>query len=441
MLLPISFGSKRLGTTNLEGEATMARSEVELGDDHADIRSHDTFVAGVPYATFDRLRREDPVSWWDEDDGRGFWAVTRYDDVLHVSRNADIFSSAQGIRLEDMTPEETDARRTLMEMDSPEHTRYRRMVSRAFSRREVMAYESAIRALATDLVQEVRGIEHLDFTKMVSRQLPMRMLGQMLGLPNEDSEWLVQRGDALIANTDDDFTEYVVDKVDTDAYRLLPFRSPIALELMDYANKAFGERRTAPQEDLLTLLLSPMVDGEFLTDAELANFFTLMVAAGNDTTRYSMSAAMKAIIERPAMRQRLVDDPSLMPVAVDEMLRWGSVTMNFRRTATQDTELGGKQIKAGDKILMWFVSANYDEEQFDEPYFFNMERTPNNHVTFGLHSPHLCLGAHLARLELRVLFEELLPFVNDISFAEPHSRLRSNFISGIKTLPVTIDWK
>ena len=166
-----------------------------------------------------------------------------------------------------------------------------------------------------------------------------------------------------------------------------------------------------------------------------------MVAAGNDTTRYSMSAAMKALIERPEIRQRLVADPSLMPVAVDEMLRWGSVTMNFRRTAIQDTELGGKSIKAGDKVLMWFVSANYDADQFDEPYFFNMERTPNNHVTFGLHSPHLCLGAHLARRELRVLFEELLPFVNDIEFAAPPTRLRSNFISGLKTLPVTIDWK
>ena len=419
----------------------MARIEVELGDDHADLTSHDTFVNGVPYATLDRLRREDPVSWWDEEDGRGFWSVTRYDDVLTVSRNTDVFSSAQGIRLEDMDEEETNARRTLMEMDAPEHTRYRRMVSRAFSRREVMAYEAAIRALATQLVSEVRGTPTLDFTKMVSRQLPMRMLGQMLGLPNDDSEWLVTRGDALIANTDDDFTEYVVDKVNTDDYRLLPFRSPIALELMDYANKAFAERRANPKEDLLTLLLSPMVDGEFLTEAELANFFTLMVAAGNDTTRYSMSAAMKALIERPEVRQRLVEDPSLMPVAVDEMLRWGSVTMNFRRTAIQDTELGGKSIKAGDKVLMWFVSANYDADQFDEPYFFNMERTPNNHVTFGLHSPHLCLGAHLARLELRVLFEELLPFVNDIEFAAPPTRLRSNFISGLKTLPVTIDWK
>ena len=419
----------------------MARIEVELGDDHADLTSHDTFVNGVPYATLDRLRREDPVSWWDEEDGRGFWSVTRYDDVLTVSRNTDVFSSAQGIRLEDMDEEETNARRTLMEMDAPEHTRYRRMVSRAFSRREVMAYEAAIRALATQLVSEVRGTPTLDFTKMVSRQLPMRMLGQMLGLPNDDSEWLVTRGDALIANTDDDFTEYVVDKVNTDDYRLLPFRSPIALELMDYANKAFAERRANPKEDLLTLLLSPMVDGEFLTEAELDNFFTLMVAAGNDTTRYSMSAAMKALIERPEVRQRLVEDPSLMPVAVDEMLRWGSVTMNFRRTAIQDTELGGKSIKAGDKVLMWFVSANYDADQFDEPYFFNMERTPNNHVTFGLHSPHLCLGAHLARLELRVLFEELLPFVNDIEFAAPPTRLRSNFISGLKTLPVTIDWK
>lgn len=419
----------------------MSNVEVEMGDEYADLRSHDTFVHGVPHATFARLRREDPVSWWDEEDGSGFWSVTRYEDVLAVSRNTEVFSSAKGIRLEDMDTEETEARRTLMEMDPPEHTRYRRLVSRPFSRREVMAYEGAIRGLARHVVEEVRGRPTIDFTELVSRQLPMRMLGQLLGLPREDSEWLVKRGDALIANSDADFTDYVVDKVDTSDYRLLPFRSPVAIELMQYAAIAFAQRRAHPQSDLLTALLQPMVDGEYLTDSELSNFFTLLVAAGNDTTRYSMSAAMKALVERPALRRLLVAEPERMPEAVEEMLRWGSVTMHFRRTAVTDTELRGRSIRAGDKVVMWFVSANFDGDHFDDPYRFDAGRRPNDHVTFGFHSPHLCLGAHLARLELRVLFEELLPHIEDVSLAAPEERLRSNFISGIKRLPLVVAWR
>ncbi|MHB1929891.1 MAG: cytochrome P450 [Acidimicrobiales bacterium] len=416
-------------------------TEVDLGDDRADITEHDTFVTGVPYATFDRLRREEPVSWWEENDGRGFWALTRYQDVIAASRQPEIFSSAMGIRLEDMDEEEEAARRTLMEMDPPEHTRYRRLVSRAFTRKSVLAYEDAIRALARRLVDDVHGTPEIDFTDVIARQLPMRMLGRLLGLPSEDSEWLVKRGDALIANSDPDFTDYVVDQVDTSEYRLLPFRSPVAVELIGYGREAFEARRSHPSEDLLTALLAPMPDGERLTDAELANFFCLLVAAGNDTTRYSMVASMKALAERPALLSALADEPGRLEVAVEEMLRWASVTMHFRRTATQDTELGGKQIRAGDKVLLWFVSANYDPAQFPEPYHFDAERRPNDHVTFGLKSPHLCLGAHLARMELRVVFEELLPRIASVEIAGPVERLRSNFIAGIKRLPLEITWK
>ncbi len=419
----------------------MSVIEVELGDDHADITRHDTFVAGVPYATFDRLRREDPVSWWDEEDGRGFWSLTRYGEVIAASRQPEIFSSARGIRLEDMDEEETAARRTLMEMDPPAHTRYRRLVSRAFTRKSVLAYEEAIRALARRILDEVHGTPRLDFTDLVARQLPMRMLGRLLGLPEEDSDWLVKRGDALIANSDPDFTDYVVDKVDTSAYRLLPFRSPVAVELMGYGREAFEARRRHPGDDLLSALLAPMPDGERLTDAELANFFTLLVAAGNDTTRYTMAASMKALVERPAVREALAVEPGRLEVAVEEMLRWASVTMHFRRTATRDTELGGKEVHAGDKVVLWFVAANYDPEQFDQPYHFDPDRRPNDHVTFGLKSPHLCLGSHLARMELRVLMEELLPRIASVAPAGAPERLRSNFIAGIKRLPLEIEWK
>jgi cytochrome P450 len=416
-------------------------TDVELGDDRADIRSHDTFVNGVPYATFDRLRREDPVSWWDEDDGAGFWAVTRYEDLLTVSREAARFSCAQGIRLEEMAPDELEARRTLMEMDAPQHTALRRLVSRPFARREVFAYEEAVRAIARQVVDEVHGTPHLDFTDLVARQLPMRMLGRLLGLPLEDGDWLVQRGDALIGNTDPEFTEYVVDQVDTDPYRLLPFRSPVSVELFEYAARALDARRATPTPDVLTALLQPMADGERLADHDLKNFFTLMVAAGNDTTRYTMTAGMKALVERPAARELLAREPARIELAIEEILRWASVTMHFRRTATVDTELRGRAIKAGDKVVIWFVSANYDGEQFADPYRFDIARTPNDHVTFGRHSPHLCLGAQLARLELKVLFEELLPRIADVAVAGPVDRLRSNFIAGIKHLPLEVTWR
>ncbi|HEY8081722.1 MAG TPA: cytochrome P450 [Acidimicrobiales bacterium] len=415
--------------------------ELDLGDAHADITDHDVYTRGVPHATFLRLRREDPVSFTEEADGRGFWSVTCYDDVLYVSRHTELFSSAQGIRLEDMDEEETQARRTLMELDPPQHSRYRRLVSRPFSPRAVASYEESVRELAREVLAEVRGEERFDFVSRVARQLPMKMLGRLLGLPDEDLDWLVDRGDALIGNTDSDFTDFVVDQVDTSAYRLLPFRSPVAVELFDYAQKALAQRREHPTDDVLSALLQPTVDGDLLEDDQLKNFFTLMVAAGNDTTRYSMAAGLKVLSERPAVLDLLRAEPAAHRSVVDEMLRWSSTTMHFRRTATQDTELGGTKIAAGDKVVVWYVSADFDEDQFAAPFTFDPRRDPNDHVAFGLHSPHLCLGAHLARLEMRVLFEELVPLVDTVRVVGAPERLRSNFISGFKRLDVEVDWR
>jgi cytochrome P450 len=416
-------------------------TELDLGDAHADITDHDVYTKGVPHATFLRLRREDPVSFTEESDGgRGFWSITRYEDVLYVSRHTELFSSAQGIRLEDMDDEEREARMTIMEMDPPQHSRYRRLVSRPFSPRAVAEYEDGVRALAREVLDEVRGESRFDFVSRVARQLPMKMLGRLLGLPDKDLDWLVDRGDALIGNTDADFTDFVVDQVDTSAYRLLPFRSPVAIELFDFAEGALAERRAHPTDDVLTSLLQPTVDGDLLDDDQLKNFFTLMVAAGNDTTRYSMAAGMKAIAERPELLVALRSDPSAIKPAVDEMLRWSSTTMHFRRTATQDTELRGTTIREGDKVVVWYVSANFDDDQFAAPFHFDAARSPNDHVAFGLHSPHLCLGAHLARLEMRVLFEELVPLLDAAETVGTPERLRSNFISGMKRLEIEASW-
>ncbi|WP_116998102.1 cytochrome P450 [Desertimonas flava] len=431
----------------MSGPSPAVDAELDLGPSDADIADPDTYVAGVPHATFARLRRDDPVSWWAEDHagGSGFWAVTRHHDLLRVSRDVATFSSAKGIRLEEMSDDETAARRTMMELDPPEHTAYRRLVSKPFSRREVMAYEQAIRVLARAVLDDAlagRGASaELDFVDDIARQLPMRMLGTMLGVDDADGPWLVEKGDALLGNTDPEYTSHPVGLVDTDEFRLLPFRSPAGIELFRYAQEQAARRREHPTDDVISDLLRPKVDGETLSEHEFNNFFTLLVAAGNDTTRYTMAAGMKALIERPAVLDELraavvAGRGEVVASAVEEVLRWGSVTMHFRRTAMSDTTIGERQVRAGDKVLIWFVSANYDAEVFGDPYVFDIHRTPNPQVAFGMQSPHLCLGAQLARMEIKVLFEELLPRLAGAEIVGPAPRLRSNFIAGIKHLPV-----
>ena len=291
------------------------------------------------------------MSWWPEDHagGRGFWAVTRHADLLVASRDVETFSSAQGIRLEEMDAEETAARRTMMELDPPEHTAYRRLVSKPFSRREVYAYEQAIRLLARAVVEEALAEgTTFDFVDRIAKQLPMRMLGKLLGVPDDDGPWLVERGDALLGNTDPEFTTHPVGLVDTEEFRLMPFRSPAGIELFAYAQEQARARAADPTDDVISDLLRPKIDGETLSEHEFNNFFTLLVAAGNDTTRYTMTAGMKALIERPAAMAELRDavvagDGDLVSSAVEEILRWGTVTMHFRRTATRDTTLGGRR--------------------------------------------------------------------------------------------------
>jgi cytochrome P450 len=224
---------------------------------------------------------------------------------------------------------------------------------------------------------------------------------------------------------------------------MMPFRSPIAYELFDYAQAQADLRREHPTSDVISLLLQPMVDGERLTDIEFKNLFALMVAAGNDTTRYTMAAGMKALIEHPDQMHELRDaigrgDTAFLEMAVEEILRYTTVTMHFRRTATREVEIHGRTIRPGDKVVMWLVSANHDERQFPDPYRFDIHRSPNEHVTFGRQSPHLCLGAQLARLELKVLFEELLPRIATARIVGPVERLRSNFVAGIKHLPIEL---
>ncbi len=423
---------------SLHPATSVANHLGDLGTAEADLNSHDTFTNGVPHATFKRLRATNPVAWTEEVDGSGYWSITKYADALLASRDVETFTSSKGIRIEDMAPDELEARCTMMELDPPDHTRLRRLVNRGFTRRTVEAYEDAIRELAVMVIEEALPKGEFDFVNEIAEQLPMRMLGRLLGTSDEDGHRLVEWGDALLGNTDPEFTSHPVDLVDTEEFRMMPFRSPAAIELFRFADKMAAERRANPGDDIISRLLNPTTDGEPLSDLEFKNFFTLLVAAGNDTTRYTMTDGLYTMLRHPELWAAWKADPSLTETAVEEILRTSSVTMHFRRTATRDLELGGQQIKAGDKMLIWFISANYDEDGFPDPYRFDLAREKNDHMAFGRNGPHLCLGAWLARMELRVIFEELLKRVDRFEQTGPIERLRSNFISGIKHLPVRV---
>lgn len=409
-------------------------------DGYADLSSHDSFLAGAPHNTFARLRREDPLTWTDLKGGQGFWSLTRHGDILDLNRNHELLSSARGIRMEDQTYEEYLARRTFQETDPPEHSRTRVLVAKAFSKPVVALFEDQIRTICDHIIDQALEQGNLDAVKEIARQLPMRMLGQILGTPEEDLDWLVEKGDQLIANTDPEFTDLVLDRADTDAYRLMPFRSPAGAELYEYAKKLMQDKqRRGDTTGVLHLILQPDSHGNVISETEFRNFFCLLVAAGNDTTRYSIAASLFALANRPAlMRELQGGDPAIWETASDEFIRWASPTMHFRRTATRDFELHGKSVRAGDKVLLWFVSANRDDQAFDTPFELNLRRSPNRHVSFGQGGPHVCLGMWLARLEVKILLQEMVKRVKSIEQTGAHEFLRSNFIGGIKRLPVQI---
>ncbi|MFN3937859.1 MAG: cytochrome P450 [Gemmobacter sp.] len=411
---------------------------VPRDDGHADLGSHDSFTDGPPHNTFARLRREAPLHWSDWPGGRGFWSVTRHADITDLIRQTDLLSSAHGIRIEDQTEEEVEARRTFQETDGERQMRTRVKVARAFSRPVVAGFEPQIRALCAEILEAALEKGTFDATREVARQLPMRMLGRIMGLPDADLPWLVEKGDALIANTDPDFTTHVLDRMTTDEFRLMPFNSPAGAELYLYARDLMAERaRRGETGGVLDMIRAPGPDGEAMSDLEFRNVFCLLVAAGNDTTRYSIAAGLHALAHQPGLLETLraggADE-----TAADEIIRWATPTLYFRRTAMREFEMHGRTVRAGDKVVYWFVSANRDETVFEDPFRVDLARSPNRHLSFGQGGPHVCLGMWLARLEVRVLFQELARRIRAIEPAGEARFLRSNFIGGIKELPVRV---
>ena len=387
------------------------------------------------------MRREDPLARCDGGEFEDYWSLTRYEDIITYNRNFELLSSSRGIRLEDQSYEEYLARRTFQETDPPEHTHMRMLVGKAFSRRVIAEYEKTIRELCDEILDQSLPLGEFDAVKEIARQLPMRMLGQIIGVPDDDLDWLVTKGDELIAASDPEYASPLAMDDDSDEYRLLPFRSPAGAELYDYAKRLIKDKAGRnEQSGVLELITRPNAQGEVISDTEFRNFFCLVVAAGNDTTRYALSASLHALANKPELLKQLQQaDGDLWDTATEEMIRWASPTMHFRRTAMRDFELHGKNVREGDKVLFWFVSGNRDETQFDNPFEIDLTRKPNWHMAFGQGGPHVCLGMWLARLEVRLLLQTLVGRVKSIRQTGKHEFLRSNFVGGIKRLPLFVE--
>jgi cholest-4-en-3-one 26-monooxygenase len=390
-----------------------------------DLSDAANFENGPPLEYLKMLRHEAPVCWHEERNGAGHWAVTRYEDLKFVSRNPALFSSWQGgTILRELTDQQMEGTRALMlNMDPPQHVKYRRLVQRGFTPRAVRGLEPHVRRLASEIIDGVAQRGACEFVAEVSALLPMQVICQMMGVPREDWEAVYELSNKLVGFDDPEFQKSYGDG------------EILAMQMFQYAARLNEKVRSCPGDDLGTALVQGEVDGEKLTDLEFNSFFMLLAVAGNETTRTATSHGVMLLAQHPEQRERVRRDPSLLPSMIEEVLRLASPLHYFRRTATQDVELNGAHIRAGDKVTLWYPSANRDEAVFTDPETFDVGRTPNDHLAFGI-GEHFCLGASLARLELTVLFEELLRRLPDITLDGPPVRLRSNFVNGIKSMPV-----
>ncbi len=382
-------------------------------------------------AAFATLRRQRPVAWFSEPEipmmsaGPGFWAITRYDDVMHVSRNPHLFISGRGTNIPDLPPAMIELFGSMINMDAPRHTKLRLIVNRGFTPRMVAKLEEGVVERARTIVDAVAPRGECDLVPDVAGALPLQVICDMMGIPAEEHRWIFDLSNKILGAAD---PEYGGDPMVAVA---------AGMELFQYALSLGEERKTNPGEDLTSALMRADIEGQALTPQELGSFFILLVVAGNETTRNAISHGMWFLTQHPDQRKIWMDDfEGVAPTAIDEIVRMASPVIHFRRTATADTVVGGQQIAAGDKVVLWYNSANRDESHWDEPDRFDVRRQPNDHLGFGGGGPHFCLGAHLARREIKVMYDELFRRLPDIEASAEPDYLESAFINGVKHLPV-----
>ncbi len=402
--------------------------------ENIDLLDRDRFTQGIPHEWFTWLRANEPVYHHPEPGGPGFWVITKYDDVVACNRDAQSFSSAQryggvvGLEGPTESPPGMEAGGNMMLfMDPPDHTRYRKLVNRGFTPRMIGGLETHVRELTARIVDDARAKGDCDFVVDVAAELPLEVIAELIGVPHEDRHKIFDWSNRMVGSED---PEYLVS----------PDRVMEAqVEMFTFAQQLADRRRAEPSDDIVSALLEAEIDGDRLTDLDFNMFFMLLAVAGNETTRNAIAHGMNAFLEHPDQYELLASDPEThLPGATEEILRWASPVMYFRRNAVRDVEVRDQEIKAGEKISLWYISANRDEDVFDDPFTFDITRDPNPHIAFGGGGPHFCLGSQLARLEIRVLFEQLVERVPRIDALDAPDRLRSNFIGGIKHLPVRL---
>ena len=387
---------------------------------------------------FALLRRERPISFHEELDlgvfpqGPGYWALSRHQDVLDASRQPELFCSGEGSNIGDMPEPFLEFFGSMINMDDPRHARMRRIVSKGFTPRQLASLQDSVEERARLIVDELLEKERVDFVTEVAATLPLAIICDMMGIPESQHEFVFDRTNIILGAGD---PEYV-----SDINEVIPALLNAGAELNQLMQELAAERRDTPTDDLTSALVNADVDGELLDDTEMGSFFVLLVVAGNETTRNAITHGMHQLTVNPDEKARwMADFDGLAPTAVEEIVRWASPVIHFRRTVTQDgARLGDHEFKAGEKVVMFHNSANRDEAVFDEPHRFDVGRNPNPHTGFGGPGPLFCLGAHLARREITVMFRELLTRCPDIAAVSEPDRLLSNFIHGIKHLEVEV---
>ena len=387
-----------------------------------------TYLSGPPHDFFDELRRDEPVYWHpSETYAPGFWVCTKYSDVIAIERDSKTFSSALGGALLDDQGDGTEL--MMLNQDPPQHTRLRNLVARGFTPKVMKAMKPHVTEAARQIVERQMGNDDtIDFVPNFAAELPLVVIAELLGIPYEDRHKIFEWSNRLIGNSDPEYNDGPPEAA-----------MEASMELYAYAQSLADSRRERPMDDIVTTLVTAELDGERLSDIEFNVFVLLLAVAGNETTRNLISGGMLALLQHPEQRDIVVADPvGTLDTLVDEMLRYVSPVMYFRRTASEATEVRGVPIAAGDKVTVWYGAANRDEDVFSNPHAFDVTRAPNEHIAFGGRGPHYCLGVALAKMEIKVMFSEMLTNAPNMRLVGEPERLASNLINGIKHMPVRL---